>query len=129
VGKFRQNGYEFGLTLTPGMTTPNRPQTPQAPFPYKCEEVTFVNPLDSAILSGTITYPVEVKKEMPIVIMVTGSGLQNRDEELFYHKPFAVIADYLARHGVATLRYDDRRRGCEVRQSAWLLWQNRHPRT
>jgi hypothetical protein len=108
VGKFRQNGYEFGLTLTPGMTTPNRPQTPQAPFPYKCEEVTFVNPLDSAILSGTITYPVEVKKEMPIVIMVTGSGLQNRDEELFYHKPFAVIADYLARHGVATLRYDDR---------------------
>jgi hypothetical protein len=109
-GTFRQHGKDFNLTLTPGNVKLNRPQTPQAPFPYKCEEVTFVNPLDSAVLSGTITYPVEIKKRMPMVIMVTGSGLQNRDEELFEHKPFAVLADYLARHGIATLRYDDR--GC-----------------
>ena len=63
-------------------------------------------------MSGTLTYPVGYetmkKKDVPVVIMVSGSGLQNRDEELFNHKPFLVLADHLARHGIASLRYDDR---------------------
>lgn len=80
--------------------------------PYRTEEVQFVNPADSAVLSGTLTYPIDYEK-MPkdsvrVVLMVTGSGLQNRDEEIFGHKPFQVIADYFARHGIASLRYDDR---------------------
>ena len=64
-------------------------------------------------LAGTLTYPVgyNSKRKVPVVIMVTGSGLQNRDEELFEHKPFLVIADFLARNGIASLRYDDRGAG------------------
>lgn len=89
-----------------------RPQTPVAPYPYRTEEVQFVNPVDSAVLSGTLTYPVNYDS-MPtdsvrVVLMVTGSGQQNRDEEMFGHKPFLVMADYFARHGIASLRYDDR---------------------
>ena len=63
-------------------------------------------------MEGTLTYPVNFKKgKTPVVLMVTGSGQQNRDEEVFEHRPFAVIADYFARHGIATLRYDDRNFG------------------
>ena len=66
-------------------------------------------------MCGTLTYPVGYKRgisqKVPVVLMVTGSGLQNRDEELFEHKPFAVLADYLARNGIASLRYDDRGAG------------------
>ena len=87
----------------------NRPQNPVAPYPYKTEEVAFKNVADGATLVGTLSYPVGYKKgKTPVVLMVTGSGQENRDEEIFDHKPFLVIADYLARHGVATLRYDDR---------------------
>ena len=79
------------------------------PFPYKTEEVTFTNATDKATLVGTLSYPTDYKKgKTPVVLMVTGSGQENRDEEVFGHKPFLVIADYLARHGVASLRYDDR---------------------
>ena len=70
------------------------------------EEVTFNN--GDAVLSGTLVLPKEYTRQTPVFIMVTGSGLQNRDEEFFEHKPFAVIADALARAGIATLRYDDR---------------------
>ena len=110
TGTFSQLGMNFPLTLEKGIYRPNRPQTPVAPFPYKSEEVTFCNSADNVTLAGTLTYPAgyEKMKDVPVVIMVTGSGLQNRDEELFYHKPFLVIADYLARHGIASLRYDDR---------------------
>ncbi len=115
-GTFTQRGMSFPLVLTKGMPEVRRPQLPQPPFPYTTEEVTFRNETDSATLTGTLTYPVGYdKKQKPaVVLMVTGSGQQNRDEELFGHKPFLVIADYLARHGIATLRYDDRATGESV---------------
>ena len=108
VGTFMQ-GSAFPLTLKRGEETLKRPQNPVEPFPYKTEEVTFTNVIDKATLVGTLSYPIDYKKEKtPVVLMVTGSGQENRDEEIFGHKPFLVIADYLARHGVASLRYDDR---------------------
>lgn len=106
VGTFTQHGVSFPLTLTPGVPKLNRPQTPSGPFPYGTEEVSFTN--GDAVLKGTLTLPEGCKRDTPVLLMVTGSGLQNRDEEIFEHKPFAVIADALARAGIATLRYDDR---------------------
>ena len=106
VGTFRQSGLSLPLTLVPGEDKPNRPQTPQAPFPYATEEVTFMN--GDVALNGTLVLPDGYTRTTPVLIMVTGSGQQNRDEEVFEHKPFAVIADGLARAGIATLRYDDR---------------------
>ncbi len=106
VGKFTQRGFSFPLTLLPGEKKLSRPQAPQAPFPYQQEEVSFAN--GDATLKGTLTLPENYNKETPVVIMITGSGLQNRDEEIAGHKPFAVIADALARNGIASLRYDDR---------------------
>ena len=105
-GTFTQNGFSLPLTLTPGKPVVNRPQTPVAPFPYKEENVSFTN--DGYTFNGTLTLPQNCTKRTPVVLMVTGSGQQNRDEELFEHKPFAVIADALARNGIASLRYDDR---------------------
>jgi len=87
-----------------------RPQDPIPPFPYICEEVSFTNERDSVSLAGTLSLP-EEGNSFPAVILVTGSGTQNRDEELMGHKPFAVIADYLTRNGIAVLRYDDRGAG------------------
>ncbi|MBW4739983.1 alpha/beta hydrolase [Prevotella histicola] len=108
VGTFTQ-GQPFPLTLKRGEEKLNRPQNPVAPYPYKTEEVAFKNVADGATLVGTLSYPVGYKKgKTTVVLMVTGSGQENRDEEIFDHKPFLVIADYLVRHGVATLRYDDR---------------------
>ena len=108
VGTFMQ-GMAFPLTLKRGEEKLKRPQNPVEPFPYKIEEVTFTNATDKATLVGTLSYPIAYKKgKTPVVLMVTGSGQENRDEEIFGHKPFLVIADYLARHGVASLRYDDR---------------------
>lgn len=108
VGKFRQSGLEFPLSLKRGDIERKRPQTPAGPYPYTEEEVTFTNPEDGAVLSGTLTYPADCGPETPVVLLVSGSGLQNRDEEVYSHKPFLVIADNLARNGVACLRYDDR---------------------
>ena len=114
-GTFTQSGMSFALDMKPGTVERRRPQTPKEPYPYTTEEVTFTNTADNATLSGTLTYPVGFdgmkKGTVPVVIMVTGSGLQNRDEEIFDHKPFLVIADFLARNGIATLRYDDRGAG------------------
>ena len=108
VGTFTQ-GMAFPLTLKRGEEKLKRPQNPMEPFPYKTEEVTFTKATDKATLVGTLSYPIAYKKgKTPVVLMVTGSGQENRDEEIFGHKPFLVIADYLARHGVASLRYDDR---------------------
>jgi pimeloyl-ACP methyl ester carboxylesterase len=85
-----------------------RPQTPKPPFPYKSEEVAFDNPKDKAVhLGGTLTLP-QGKGPFPAAVLITGSGAQDRDETLLGHKPFAVIADYLTRHGIAVLRFDDR---------------------
>ena len=103
-GVFKQMGMSFPLNLIE--TRLNRPQTPVAPFPYTTEEVKFKN--GDIELNGTLTLPAGFSKKTPVLVMVTGSGQQNRDEELFEHKPFAVIADAFARKGIATLRYDDR---------------------
>lgn len=105
-GTFTQNGYTLPLTLKPGKPVVKRPQTPTPPFPYKEENINFTNA--GYTFNGTLTLPEHCTKNTPVVLMVTGSGQQNRDEELFSHKPFAVIADALARQGIASLRYDDR---------------------
>lgn len=108
VGAFTQRGMTFPLTLSRFQEVYNRPQEPKKPYPYKTEEVTINTP--GAKLAGTITYPVDWKqdKKVPLAVMVTGSGQEDRNEEIFHHKPFLVIADFLARNGIATLRCDDR---------------------
>ena len=117
-GTFTQNGMSLPLVLTRGVPEVKRPQTPKEPYPYATEEVMFPNATDLATLVGTLTWPVgydkNAKQKPTVVLMVTGSGQQNRDEELMQHKPFLVIADFLARHGIATLRYDDRATGASV---------------
>lgn len=114
-GTFSQSGMTFPLELTKGVTEVKRPQEPKAPYSYETEEVTFKNEKDGATLAGTLTWPVgydkNAKKKPMVLLFVSGSGQQNRDEELMNHKPFLVIADYLARNGIATLRYDDRATG------------------
>ncbi|WP_303315413.1 alpha/beta fold hydrolase [Flavivirga abyssicola] len=109
-GVFKQNGYEIPLTLskkTAKKKSVKRPQNPIEPYPYYTEEVTFTNPTANISLCGTLSLP---KKEgvFPVAILISGSGPQNRDEEIMRHKPFLVIADYLTRNGIAVLRYDDR---------------------
>ena len=98
-GTFTQMGVSLPLVLSRGEEKMSRPQTPIAPYPYKTEEVTFNNETDGATLAGTLTWPVDYdgKHKPMVVLFVSGSGQQNRDEELFEHKPFLVIADYLAR--------------------------------
>lgn len=117
TGTFTQ-GMSIPLTLT--RTTAetaqlNRPQEPQPPFVYNVKEVTFQN--GDLTFAGTLTTPFWGKKHKAVVL-VSGSGAQNRDEELMGHKPFAVIADFLTRHGIAVLRYDDRGVGGSSRGSA-----------
>ncbi len=109
-GTFSQYGMKLKLVLEQKVLEYQRPQNPIAPFPYRTKEVCFTNKRDSVTLSGTLTYPVGYTggRQVPVLIMVTGSGGQNRDSEVYNHKPFLVIADYLARKGIATLRYDDR---------------------
>ena len=107
-GTFTQRGMNLPLALSKvKITKPRRPQTPVGPFPYSEEEVSFMNEREGFKLSGTLTMPKE-GKDLHAVVLVSGSGAQNRDEELYDHKPFAVIADYLTRSGLAVLRVDDR---------------------
>ena len=105
-GTFAQGALQLPLTLKRGAQEVHRPQTPVAPFPYKQEEVSFENA--GFRFGGTLCTPANCTSDTPVVLLVTGSGQQNRDEELFGHRPFAVIADALARNGIASLRYDDR---------------------
>jgi len=108
-GSWTQGGAALPLLLakTDRIVGPNRPQEPKPPFPYDSIEVKFENPAAKAVFAGTLTIPKSAVKP-PVVVMVTGSGGQDRDETLLGHKPFWVIADYLSRHGIAVLRYDDR---------------------
>jgi len=108
VGEWRQGGNRFPLSLTVGEPPkPRRPQEPQPPFPYRTEEVRVMNRTARIELAGTLTLP-EGKPPFPAVVFFTGSGAQNRDQEIFGHKPFLVLADHLTRNGFATLRMDDR---------------------
>jgi pimeloyl-ACP methyl ester carboxylesterase len=109
AGQFKQAGASFPLTLkrVARPTMLNRPQEPKPPFPYDEEEVSYENKRDGVKLAGTLTLP-RGKTSFPAVILITGSGPQNRNEELLGHKPFLVLADYLTRQGVAVLRVDDR---------------------
>lgn len=84
-----------------------RPQEPKPPFPYIVKDVQIPNKEANVELSGTLTIPKEGRR-FPAVILITGSGPQNRDEEVFSHKPFLVLSDWLTRQGIAVLRYDDR---------------------
>lgn len=86
---------------------PARPQTPVAPFPYAVREVSYLNTTDGNGIAGTLTLPAGAGPH-PAVLMITGSGAQDRDETIFEHKPFWVIADHLSRSGIAVLRVDDR---------------------
>ncbi|MDV6169923.1 alpha/beta fold hydrolase [Flavobacterium sp. DG1-102-2] len=110
-GTFTQGEYVLPLELSKNEShvapALKRPQEPKAPFPYYTEEVSFKNTKAGITLGGTLTLP---KKEgnYPIVILITGSGAQDRNEEIFSHKPFLVIADHLTRNGIGVLRYDDR---------------------
>lgn len=109
TGRFEQHGYVFPLTLRPvEPLLVRRPQTPRPPFPYRTVDTLFAAG-DGTLLAGTLTVPGNpARNGMPMVVLVSGSGPQNRDEEIFEHRPFAVIADCLARRGVASFRYDDR---------------------
>jgi alpha/beta superfamily hydrolase len=84
-----------------------RPQEPKKPYAYFSEDVTFLNEEANIRLSGTLTLPSKGKNH-PVVILITGSGAQNRDEEIFGHKPFLVISDHFTKNGIAVLRFDDR---------------------
>ena len=108
-GEFTQRGMAFPLNLEKSVkeTQQARPQDPKPPFSYRIEEVTFRNEKEGFELTGTLTIP-EGDGPFPAMVLVSGSGQQNRDEELMNHRPFWVIADYMARHGIAVLRYDDR---------------------
>ncbi len=111
VGTFKQNGMAFPLNLSRNREASAqwgaRPQEPKLPYPYNAEEVRFENKKAGITLAGTLTCPRE-GKNFPVAILVTGSGPQNRNEELLGHKPFLVLSDYLTRNGIAVLRYDDR---------------------
>ncbi|MCC3155635.1 alpha/beta fold hydrolase [Hymenobacter sp. 15J16-1T3B] len=110
---WQQGGRAAPLTLkrqgAAGSTAPavRRPQEPKAPFPYRAEDVTFANTGAKVQLAGTVTVPAG-KGPFPAVVLVTGSGPQDRDETIFGHRPFRVLADYLSRRGFVVLRYDDR---------------------
>ena len=108
-GTWTQRGTSFTVNLKKLKTafSINRPQEPKPPFPYTSENVTFTNDKFNIKLAGTLTVP-SGTGPFKTVIMITGSGAQNRNEELMGHKPFLIIADYLSRNGIAVLRYDDR---------------------
>lgn len=111
-GVLRQGGGEFPVKVTklaPGEAPKAhaRPQDPKAPFPYAVEDVSFENKAAGITLAGTLVRP-STPGPHPAVVMITGSGPQDRDEALLGHRPFLVIADHLVRNGIAVLRYDDR---------------------
>lgn len=109
-GTFKQGPMSLPLNLTKEKVEKVkrvRPQEPTQPYPYYAEDVTFTNAKAQITLAGTLTLP---KKEgkFPVVVLISGSGPQNRDEELLGHKPFLVLADHLTKNGIGVLRFDDR---------------------
>lgn len=117
-GIWRQGLLRESVTFRPADTLfqLRRPQTPQPPYRFDEETVTaeYIDSHgDSVHLEGTLSYP-KGSGRFPTIVLVSGSGQQNRDEELFQHKPFLVLADYLASRGIAVLRYDDRGMGAST---------------
>jgi uncharacterized protein len=108
-GKWSQAGVSLPLALKriAKLEVALRPQEPKKPYPYKEEEVQFDNKAAGITLAGTLTEP-ETGGPFPAVVLITGSGPENRNEEVFGHKPFLVLSDYLTRQGIAVLRCDDR---------------------
>lgn len=113
-GEFTQAGQSMPLEMTRNVLEKKidkKPQEPILPVPYSEEEVFFFNKSANVKLAGTLTYP-KLKpnstQQFPALILISGSGPQNRNEELLGHKPFLVLADYFTRKGFAVLRYDDR---------------------
>lgn len=102
-----QNGQSTPLQIKPLL----RPQTPQPPYTYLADSVEYDNADKSVHLGATFTRPNGNNKKYPVAILITGSGPEDRDETIFEHKPFAVIADYLTKNGIAVLRVDDRMKG------------------
>ena len=112
-GHLKQFGFKMQLKLIKGDADDllfHRPQKPVKPYPYLEEEVTVQNKKSELTLAGTFTKPVG-KGTFPAVILITGSGPEDRDETVFAHKPFLVLSDYLTRKGFAVLRCDDRGTG------------------
>ena len=111
-GVFEQNGYKFSLILNKTSNGSGyniiRPQTPMRPFQYMEEEVKIVNSKANVTLSGTLTYLSQAKKPIALVLLAHGSGGHDRDETIYDHKPFMVIADQLTKRNIAVLRYDER---------------------
>jgi hypothetical protein len=105
VGTFKQSSMKFPIQLEriPERIVWNRPQTPKKPYPYTTEDIDFLSADKSTLLSGTLCLP-QGEGPFPLVILISGSGWQDRDESIFGHKPFLVIADYLACNGVASFR-------------------------
>lgn len=108
-GQWKQSGQTLPLTLkrVDKAVEILRPQEPKKPYPYKEEEVTYENKDAGITLAGTLTLPSE-GGPFPVVLLITGSGPQDRNETVFAHRPFLVLADYLTRQGIAVLRVDDR---------------------
>ncbi|MBA7497558.1 hypothetical protein ES704_00286 [subsurface metagenome] len=108
-GELNQAGQSFPLVLerVEEIAKVNPPQEPKKPYPYKEEEVTYKNKDAGITLAGTLTFPFE-KGPFPAVLLITGSGAQDRNETVLNHKPFLVLADYLTRLGIVVLRVDDR---------------------
>ena len=106
-GTFTQRGVSRPLVFMKGIHLTKRPQNPSLPYPYIVEEVSYENANAGIKLSGTLTLPFS-SKNSPAVVLITGSGPHDRDETIYGHKPFHVLADYLTRHGIAVLRFDDR---------------------
>jgi len=110
-GTWTQHGHSYPLALRrlkdESELALKRPQNPVKPYPYREEEVSYDNKLQNVTLAATLTIP-QGKGPFPAVVLITGSGPQDRDESLMGHKPFLVLADYLTRHGIAVLRADDR---------------------
>ncbi len=102
-----QHKQALPLTMTRGAYVPKPKKQDPKDFPYIVEEVEIFNPETNVKLSGTLTAPYDYKCDK-IAILVSGSGLQDRNEEIFGHKPFLVLSDYLTRNGIAVIRYDDR---------------------
>lgn len=109
AGKWTQGGQEFNLNMkkTGEVKEVKRPQTPKPPFPYLVDEVEYSNPESGFKITGELTLPKNAKN-CPAVILISGSGAQDRDETIYEHKPFWVIADFFTRNGIAVLRVDDR---------------------